>query len=78
MYMCCQFLHSTTFIHILNVTSQMRSCGYSDSFVLHKQFEEICFISTSPHVIAIHEVGVDEGIIQVNHTVIMEVFASFS
>ena len=27
-------------------------------------------------MIAIHEIGVDDGIIQVNHTIIMEVFAS--
>ena len=33
---------------------------------------------TSPYVIAIHEIGVDVGIIQVNLTTIMEVFASFT
>ena len=47
-------------------------------FMKNLQLQEICFMSTSPYVITVHEIWVDEGIMQVNHTIIMEVFSSFS
>ena len=72
-----KFNHPKLLVHVNNTVSSLNVANDSKNFILQfSEFHEVCYISSTPYMVAISKIGIYKRIIQ-GYQCCLEIFSGF-